>query len=444
MLVSAPAEFTYTRFSQRPFSCGGSRLGRRAIVLVIDSLRAAALGSYGAAWCETPAWDRFASRSWVCDQFHAETTDLAANYHALWQSEHALQQTRHAASLPECLTTSGVGTLLLTDDPVVANHPLASQFGELHQIEVADDVVVAERVEETRLASFFAAAAERLAEPPAEDCLLWMHTRSLACCWDAPLEYRDRLADPEDPAPPDTADVPRLLLAADHDPDLVLGHTQAYAGQITALDQCLAGLLAQSELAEWAEQCLWILCGSRGFPLGEHLRLGMVDQSLFGETTHVPLMIRHPDGRGAGTRCLDLTTPGDVAATLADWWGIRLLPVPSETSATVRYDAASLLPALQTRALPPRPYLYLASPSERALRTPHWYYRQASAEQQEELYVKPDDRWEANEVSDRCPETTALFRRLADACTATLQQPAPPSWPPLPAELAAEDASDLP
>jgi hypothetical protein len=50
---------------------------------------------------------------------------------------------------------------------------------------------------------------------------------------------------------------------------------------------------------------------------------------------------------------------------------------------------------------------------ERSLRTPAWFLRRAGDEVR--LYVKPDDRWEINEVSDRCGDVAGRLLKLLEA-----------------------------
>jgi len=48
---------------------------------------------------------------------------------------------------------------------------------------------------------------------------------------------------------------------------------------------------------------------------------------------------------------------------------------------------------------------------QRAIRTPAWFLRESQADEsaQNELFAKPDDRWEANEVSSRCGDVVELL-----------------------------------
>ncbi len=45
--------------------------------------------------------------------------------------------------------------------------------------------------------------------------------------------------------------------------------------------------------------------------------------------------------------------------------------------------------------------------SERAMVTPAWHLRMAGAD---ELFIRPDDRWQVNDVANRCPSVAELLR----------------------------------
>jgi hypothetical protein len=55
--------------------------------------------------------------------------------------------------------------------------------------------------------------------------------------------------------------------------------------------------------------------------------------------------------------------------------------------------------------------------SERAIRSPAWFLREsqtADGTPRRELFAKPDDRWEANEVSSRCVEEVEQLAAAGD------------------------------
>jgi hypothetical protein len=75
-----------------------------------------------------------------------------------------------------------------------------------------------------------------------------------------------------------------------------------------------------------------------------------------------------------------------------------------------------------------------SSAGETALSTPAWFLRAeapsaAGAEgagRKLELYVKPDDRFEGNEVSDRCLDIVEEFRTVMQTLESALEQGAAP------------------
>src|SRR5262249_56411820 len=125
--------------------------------------------------------------------------------------------------------------------------------------------------------------------------LLWIHTQGMNGPWDAPLEMRYQFADEDDPVPPDLVSPPQKTLAADYDPDELLGLAHAHAGQVALVDYCLGMLLEALEEHPLASETLLAVTSPRGYPLGEHLRVGPANEALYGELLHVPLFLRLPD-----------------------------------------------------------------------------------------------------------------------------------------------------
>jgi hypothetical protein len=121
--------------------------------------------------------------------------------------------------------------------------------------------------------------------------------------------------------------------------------------------------------------------------------VGPCDDALYGELVSVPWMLRFPDAAGAALRSQALAEPSDLWATLLDWWHIQGVPA----SPTGR----SVMPLVRGDADVLRDRLCLAAGAERALRTPAWHLR---AGEEPELFAKPDDRWEVNNVATRCPD----------------------------------------
>jgi hypothetical protein len=430
-----------------------------AICLVIDRLHCGYLGCYGNGWVGTPGIDALACESFVLDGAYLDAPSLDSLYRSYWLGQHALAHSGPAAvgrignpsyaeqpgctpaarivdpshGLPRRLAAAGVATTLLTDDAAVARHPLAVPFDQIAELPSEAPARAAVEPEDTQAARFFAAAldAARAARPP---FLVWAHSQGMAGCWDAPRELREQYVAPEDPSPPDFVQPPAIVLPADPDPDELLGIRQAYAAQVSVFDSCLEALLETLRDSPFLGETLFVLLSARGYPLGMHGHVGSPPaeaERLYGELTSIPWLLRLPNGVGAADRSSALVQPADLCATLADWFQCGPLAPRADgglTSPPGRKLAEqvghmvmsqSLLPLARGEAMALRDRAAIVSPSgERALRTPAWYAR-FSGPDAAALYVKPDDRWEINDVASRCPEVTDAMRQALEDFQAT-------------------------
>ena len=424
-----------------------------AICLVIDRLPAHLVGAYGNTWIRTPALDGLAAESLLIEFATIDSPELAMLYRGYWRGVHAACPADVADTLspegndlPTLLRGRGVRSLLVTDEPELAQLPLTARFDELVRVETDGESVTADSVDTTRMARFFAAAADVI-DSAAAPSLVWLHCQSLSGPWDAPLELRNFYADEEDPDPPTTVEPPNYMLAADHDPDERLGISQAAAGQITALDECLEGWL--SPIAARLKDTLLIVIGARGLPLGEHLRVGPCDEVLYEELVHVPLMIRPPNS-AAPLRTVELAQSADIYATLSEWFGLGCLghverrPSSPDTQPQSPFIGRSLLPLtadpqqhLRDRAVGVGPE------SQWSIRTSAWYLRHSgpdvsSTDARQELFVKPDDRFEQSDVTRRCADIVERLTAAGEDFLRAAKSPASASKPtPLEVDLIA-------
>ncbi len=422
-----------------------------AICLVIDRLHCGYLGCYGNAWVGTPGFDHLAPGSFVLDRAYIDSPALDSLYRSYWFGEHALAHGGQdgrignpSYSLPQLLSAASVSTTLVTDAAEVAGHPLAGGFGQREEVPTDWPRRPAADLKDTHAARFFAAALDALrdARPP---FLLWLHSQGMAGPWDAPREMRERYATEEDPPPPDFTRPPAMRLPADPDPDELLGIRQAYAAQVAVLDSCVEALASGLRESKLATDTLFILLSARGYSLGVHGCVGSPPgeaEPLYGELTSIPWLLRFPDGLGAADRSGALVQPPDVFATLLDWFqcgplapradvGQAFQPArqtgksaPQQTAAGAERQLAeqvghtSLLPLVRGEVQTIRDRAAIVSPGERALRTPAWYARFVGPEVAE-LYLKPDDRWEVNDLARRCPEVAEAMRKALDDCQST-------------------------
>jgi hypothetical protein len=366
-----------------------------AICLFIDGLHAGMIGAYGNSWIRTPAIDRLAAQGCVFDQAFTQCPELESIGRTLYEGVDPWGATTR--SLLEELDAQKIRRVLVSDDSLVIER-WGSRFDESILVEHEVPLTAPDDIADTHLARFFAEATA-LGAQLAAPFLLCLHTRALMTAWDAPYELRDQYTDEDDPAPPEFVDIPARELPADFDPDDLLGIVHAYAGQVSLLDSCL-GLWLES----WGEQpaagsTMISLMGLRGFALGEHGRVGPDEKQLSGEIVQIPWIVRFPGGQEALARSSSLICQSDWSSLMSGWFASN----PATSSSLARFVEQG----------PARQAIYFRSSDERAVRTPAWHLRmQASGEPCILLHAKCSDRWEVNEVSDRCGEIAEALRQL--------------------------------
>jgi arylsulfatase A-like enzyme len=389
------------------------------LVVSIDRLGAGYLGPYGNTWIETPSFNRLASRALLLEAALAESPDLSLAFRSYWTGRHALcpVDVSPEAALPARLQAAGWRTMLLTDEPRVAEHSLAAGFAERTPIasRATEQASEADDVSQTQMAALFAVVVESLAveklAPAQSPFFLWVHSRGMSGPWDAPYQFRSRFADEDDPSPPRFVEPPSRRLPESFDPDELLGCQHAYAGQVELADICLGGLLDALDESPLGESTLLIVTSPRGFPLGEHGAIGACGDALFGEVLQAPLLVRLPQGAAATRRSQALVQPADLWATLASWCGVADNSGPGFARSLLPHPAA---------VHPARQAVCSTFGDERSIRTPAWFLRRAQDRVQ--LYAKPDDRWEVNEVSNRCTEVSEQLAGVLDEQIAILER----------------------
>jgi len=351
----------------------------KILLLQATDLHLGYLGCYGNGWIETPHLDRLAAEGVVFDQHFLD------------------------ASAPGSLSQPGL-----------------------------TEIVVAQR---TRRGTIRAALHALDPLQQTDPCLLRVQLPSLAPPWKVPARFLKRTftEDQDEPAEEtegeaDEAPAPRPPLTPWLDPapgpidldDTAWERLQnTYAAVVSHLDAQLGLLLDVLEECGLLKEALVIFTAERGLALGEHGILGDCRPWLHEELIHLPLIIRFPDGAEAGRRVAALTQPADLGATVRTAFGAPaacpghdLLPLARGAVAKVREVAV-----IQQR---------LGEREEWGLRTPEWSFllpvRQAVEDTPRpvQLYVKPEDRWEVNNVVQQHWELAeGLEKQLREAVAAT-------------------------
>ena len=362
-----------------------------AIVLVIDRLTAGAIGPYGNTTIDTPEFNRWAASGILFDQIIANSVDLNQVYESWWKPK------------PQDETSLETSTLLFTDDSEIAAHPAADRFDQIQQFEAPESPQPdspAISAADTQMATFFAQATEAIAQLQ-PGSLLWLHSKGISQRWDAPMDYRNSQCGPDDPPPPDFVKAPSQWIDPETaDPDLMLGLEQAYAAQVILLDQLL-NIFSQTLREDPKFTNTWLLLASpRGYPLGRHGVVGdAVDPEFAGtklhqENLHVPLIVCPPaklSERFATGRCGQLLQSSTLTSLL------NAIFAQTAESQLMQYLTHTDEPSPAS----PKAHVATRHESATAIQTANW--KMITDGNRHRLYSKPDDRWEVNDVANRCP-----------------------------------------
>jgi arylsulfatase A-like enzyme len=171
-----------------------------------------------------------------------------------------------------------------------------------------------------------------------------------------------------------------------------------YAAAVDWLDSGVGLLCDALRQRGWLDELMLVFTADRGLGLGEHGIIGDVRPWLHEEVVHLPLLIRQPGALDAGRRSFALTQPADLLATLLDWLQVGM---PSHLQG--QSLGACLRGDTDVVRAECRSHWMVAGIEEWALRTNEWAFLLPGPSPEPisrgpQLYVKPDDRWEVNNV----------------------------------------------
>jgi arylsulfatase A-like enzyme len=412
----------------------------KAIVVIARGLQFGALGCYGNQWIETPALDGLAAEGIVFDQHFADAADPAGARRAWRSGRYHLPTSTPAAEIagaPDLLAalrTQGIHTCLIVDDSRPSADDFALGWDAVERVAASDEMTPLETTLEAA-----GAALERLEHR--DNWLLWIDLGTLLPPWDVPEEFQTPYfnegaedggeAEEESEALTPLTDVQTGPIDAEDD-TLYLSLQASYAAAVSYLDAGIDPLLQALSGLDGGEEVLLAFTSDVGPSLGEHGVVGPVRAEPHDEIIHLPLLVRLPGGAEAGRRVGALTQSVDLAAMLADWFQT---PLPDA-------HGRSLLPLARGAIETIRPYacagLQVGEAIEYALRTPEWAFLLPARSDADDgvrsprLYVKPEDRWEVNDVLQHHLDLAEqLERTLRDFVTASCQ-PGPLRAPSLP------------
>jgi arylsulfatase A-like enzyme len=279
--------------------------------------------------------------------------------------------------------------------------------------------------------------------------VLWLDLFSPHGPWDTPQPYRDQYATIE----PDEfeageegdlveeegedidleevralIDVPAGSIGDVLDEAELLRLRRTYAGAVTFTDKWIGEFLSALKRLGRLDDSLVIFTGDQGEPLGEHGYVRRFRPWLYEELVHTPLIIRMPRAEYGGTRHQALVQTVDLLPTV---FGVLGLPP------CVQAHGHDLLPLIRGEQTKVRDYACMGMDVEEyAIRTHHWHFILPVETDPDdpprgpELYRKPEDRWDQNDVIAEHPDIAEglelALRRFAEAVQRDALEELPP------------------
>lgn len=369
----------------------------RVLVLDVPALHLGYLGCYGNDWAPTPGLDRLAAEGVVFDQHYADCLDPTPSpwtgcYH--WPPEGATCAPGVHRLLADVLAAHGM--LWMHVDATTVATSDAEAFTDL------------ERTLEGVLG-----AIQRI--PARASGVVWAELPGLYPPWRAPAAFLSRYLDRESTlagAGEESLSPLRTAPVGSIDPEdfLLWERVQlTYAGAVAYVDSGLQRLVEELGRRRLLDQMALILTSRRGLALGEHGIIGDCRPWLHEEVIHLPLILRLPGAEHAGRRVGALTQPVDLCPTILDVMDV----------AAPKLHGNSLLPATDGDVAGGRAYTFsgwwLGGEREWAIRTPQWAFllpTGPASPREAQLYLKPEDRWEVNNVAQQHPDLCAGLQQV--------------------------------
>jgi arylsulfatase A-like enzyme len=368
---------SFTQVPDEYLPKGGSKVN--VILVVLDSLRRDHVGAYGNSWIKTPNLDALARQSLLFTRSYPESIPTIPARRAIhtgvrtwpFRDWHPVSDDgfkpywwapipKDQVVLAEILSAEGVNTNIVTDtlhlyrafydfqrgfdtfDYIRGQE--RDQFRPVMSVSDArvDAVTVSGNIPDMRdkarqyLANtsnrkteedwfapkVFASAGEYLEHiKEAQPFFLLVDCFDPHEPWDPPRKYVDLYGDPDysgrEPTVPNYSDASWITEGE-------LKRMRAlYAAEVTMADAWLGHFLDRIEDFGLAENTLLVVLSDHGACLGERNDTGKPYWALYPELTDTVFMMRHPGGRGAGTRSDYYASTHDVAPTILSMLGIE-------------------------------------------------------------------------------------------------------------------------
>ena len=363
------------------------------IMIINDTWRYDYLGCNGNDWIKTPNLDKLASESALFDYCYSEglptvptrTTFFTGRYTFPFRGWQRLEPTD--ILLAETLWNKGYSTAMITDvyhlhkpsmafergfdftkhirghegDPHIIDDSIEVDVDKYYKGDGKDKAVKAQLTqylrnvhdwkgeEDTFVARIMMEGVKWLEEQKKKDNLfLWLDCFDPHEPWDPPPPYNRMYTDPEykgqDIIHPIPGWVDGYLTPEE------LNHIKMlYAGKVTLCDHWIGRFLDKLKAMGLYDDTMIIFTTDHGAPFGEHGYIKKAQPGLYEDLVRIPLIIKHPEGLGAGKRFDALVETTEIFPTILDFLKMRQPP---------RIHGKSLLPIMTGEADSIREYAF--------------------------------------------------------------------------------------
>jgi arylsulfatase A-like enzyme len=348
------------------------------VVIVSDTFRRDHVGIYGvpAPWqhaghpdepfTRTPNLDHLASQSALFERFYAGSYPTVPCRYDLFSGRFGFttrgwqELEPHDVILSELLSAKDVPAMMIFDTPMLATDSynytrgfagwefVRGQHADRYNIDEIDSAlpasphkVKAGTLAYLRNAHFRRSEKDWMCAQTCQHAMDWLERNRLR---DGFLLWVD-MWDPHEPFDAPTFDLERFVDPSfsgerviyprygrgSYMSDAELAFVRAsYAALVTAADRWIGNLLAKITAVGLDENTMIVFLSDHGHLFGDHELQGKPTGQLgrlYEVTTRVPMMIRHPEGIGAGTRVEGIAQHPDLLPTILEFFE---LPTPSD------------------------------------------------------------------------------------------------------------------
>jgi len=405
------------------------RPARHLVLVTIDTLRQDRLGTYGRREAHTPNIDALAARGIRFDDAIAQAISTPPSHASILCGvdpvAHGVSQLYgqrlpdEQQTLAEILGDEGFETAAF-----VSALPLLRAVGLDQGFTVYDDDLPP-GIDRVRRAGATNARVRRwLAKEHAARVFLWVHYFDPHFPYAPPARFRAAFVEPGAPSPrsqrlgPDSDGLPQAVVRAG---------AALYQAEVAYTDAAFGALLDALRRAGILEDAVVALVADHGESLGERGDyFGHWD--VFDDTARVPMILAHPDGRGAGTAIRASVGTIDLLPTVLSWLGV---------AAPDGLDGVDLSPLLDGRPADPGRVFYTErgrgpGPTVRSVRDDRWLLirgprpADAGGGSVDRLYERATG---AEVALERAGRLSALLDRYVERARALRPQPPIPVEP---------------